>query len=258
MGFISKFNTVSWYLRRPRYYPQLFSLVKNRVFGAQKLENTRKESEQWCQERSMTTYNFFQKIAPNLQFKKVEENFPDDFAFAKSKEEASPVKMGGAGNIDLIYNLCEHIQAKKAVETGVAYGWSSLSILLSLEKRNDTLLISTDLPYAKMNNEDFVGCVVPQRLHSKWKLVRDPDRVALDTVLSEIGTLDLCHYDSDKSYAGRMFAYPKIWKALRKGGILISDDIQDNIGFKVFCERIKMEPYIISFENKFVGVMEKN
>ena len=166
--------------------------------------------------------------------------------------------MGGAGNIDLIYNLCEHIQAKKAVETGVAYGWSSLSILLSLEKRNDALLISTDLPYAKMNNEDFVGCVVPQRLHSKWKLVRDPDRVALETVLSEIGTLDLCHYDSDKSYAGRMFAYPKIWKALRKGGILISDDIQDNIGFKVFCERIKMEPYIISFENKFVGVMEKN
>ena len=30
---------------------------------------------------------------------------------------------------------------------------------------------------------------------------------------------DFCHYDSDKSYQGRMFAYNKIWKNLKKKGI---------------------------------------
>ena len=52
--------------------------------------------------------------------------------------------------------------------------------------------------------------------------------------------LDLCHYDSDKSYYGRRWAYPKLWEALKTGGIFISDDIQDNWAFKEFCVSQRM------------------
>ena len=38
--------------------------------------------------------------------------------------------------------------------------------------------------------------------------------------------IDLCHYDSHKDYDARMWAYPRLWAALRSGGIFISDDIR--------------------------------
>ncbi|MFV0281806.1 MAG: hypothetical protein ACK5JM_13735, partial [Rhodoblastus sp.] len=69
--------------------------------------------------------------------------------------------------------------ARRMVETGVAYGWSSLALLAASEDRPDSRLVSVDMPYPKMNNEAFVGIVVPERFHARWKLVRKPDRNGL-------------------------------------------------------------------------------
>ena len=76
--------------------------------------------------------------------------------------------------------------------------------------------------------------------------------------------LDLCHYDSDKYYGGRMWAYPKLWKLLREGGILISDDIENNLAFKDFSKSISKIPLIIKLPNanksykfQYIGVLIK-
>lgn len=50
-----------------------------------------------------------------------------------------PVTMGGGEGINLLYNISELIEAKTAVETGVAYGFSSLAFLLSVTKRGGQL-----------------------------------------------------------------------------------------------------------------------
>ncbi len=68
---------------------------------------------------------------------------------------------------------------------------------------------------------------------------------------------DFCHYDSDKSYQGRMFAYNKIWKNLKKKGIFLSDDISDNMAFFDFCKIKKKKPLIIKYKNKFLGLTVK-
>ena len=34
-------------------------------------------------------------------------------------------KLAGAADLELIYNICNHIKPKLIVETGVAFGWSS-------------------------------------------------------------------------------------------------------------------------------------
>ena len=68
---------------------------------------------------------------------------------------------------------------------------------------------------------------------------------------------DFCHYDSDKSYQGRILAYGKIWRNLNNKGIFISDDISDNMAFFDFCRSKKKKPFIIKYKNKFLGLIIK-
>jgi predicted O-methyltransferase YrrM len=141
----------------------------------------------------------------------------------------------------ICYTSTEYCQARRVIETGVAYGWSSLALLLSLKNRNGQL-VSTDLPYAGLDNDPYVGCVVPDELRENWKLLRGPDRQRVPEAIKLAGTLHLCHYDSDKSYSGRMWTYPRLWEALCSGGLFISDDIGDNIGFADFARSVAIGP----------------
>ena len=75
--------------------------------------------------------------------------------------------------------------------------------------------------------------------------------------LSLKDSVDLFHYDSDKSYTGRMWSSPLIWDALRKGGFFVADDINDNLAFKHFAEKVNRKPVIIEHQGKFVGVIKK-
>ena len=59
--------------------------------------------------------------------------------------DSSNANFGGKGHINLLYNLSESISAVNCIETGVAYGWSSESLLRSITKR-DGKLISIDMP----------------------------------------------------------------------------------------------------------------
>ena len=109
-----------------------------------------------------------------------------------------------------------------------------------------------------MNNEDYVGCVIPKELKQNWLLQRMPDVKGIPKAIKTFkGSIDLCHYDSDKSYTGRMFAYPLLWDALVEGGLFISDDIQDNIAFIEFCKQVKKEAIVIEHLGKYVGVIKK-
>ena len=79
--------------------------------------------------------------------------------------------------------------------------------------------------------------------------------------LSKLNDIDLCHYDSDKSYNGKMWSLPRLWKHLRPGGILVCDDASDNLAFKDFSELINVKPIIIDAYDtkvfKHVGVLIK-
>src|SRR5690606_32311972 len=114
----------------------------------------------------------------------------------------------------------------------------SLSILLALGDYPTARLYSTDMPYANMGNEDFVGIVVPPRYKEQWELFREADVSGIPKILAKVKSLDLIHYDSDKSYLGRMQTYPKLWGKLRSGGVFISDDIQDNLAFRDYAKKL--------------------
>ncbi len=220
-----------------------------------------KEAKVWCEGLSINTKEALKRITGNNTFEPIRKKYKEIFEKSKKIANECPVKMGGPGNVDLLYWISEHLSAKKVVETGVAYGWSSLAILLSIVQRENTTLISTDKPYPKRNNDDYVGCVVPDNYKSNWQIIKMTDKDALPRALKMLNTIDMCHYDSDKSYEGRIWTYPLLWKAIRSGGCFISDDINNNFAFHDFCKKLNKKPFIIETEDelgiKYVGVLIK-
>ena len=108
-----------------------------------------------------------------------------------------------------------------------------------------------------MDSDAWVGCVVPQRLRHQWRLFPMADREGLPRALREAAPVDLAHYDSDKSPKGRAFAYAAIRQALREGGILVSDDVGDNLEFRRFAEKVAREPIVVHWNGKFQGILIK-
>lgn len=226
------------------------------------LGKDRGPAERWAAARAISSDEAI-RLLTGHDAQAVETLFPQIWDGALDRATRCPVKMGGAGLANLLYHLALHVRATRVVETGVAYGFSSLALLLALRETNGRLT-SVDMPYPGRGNEQYVGCVVPEELRPLWALLRYPDSIGLPRAIKAMaGPLDLFHYDSDKQYEGRAWAYPLAWKHLRAGGLLVSDDIDDNTAFRDFAEHINVEPVVVrgagpgGAGTRFVGILRK-
>lgn len=256
----NKIKTFLWFLKRPVLYPELFRRIKSKIL-CQNTDDNREESELWCQQRAIDTDEAIRQITGSNRTIPFKEKFKHKIAEAQKILHSCPVKMGGEGNLELIYAIAEFLKAQRVIETGVAYGWSSLAILLSLKDREGSVLVSTDMPYPNRNNDKYVGCIVPADLRKNWLIFRRADREALPKAIKKLKTIDMFNYDSDKSYKGRMWVCSKLWQSLRKGGWCIIDDIGDNTAFRDFAQDVNREPIVVrspqGIPKKFTGLLVK-
>jgi predicted O-methyltransferase YrrM len=257
----SKLDTLRWYAARPSLYRELGRRILH--WNVSTTATNRKRDEErllgrkWCESCVVAPAELFEALGIPQSLDSVAALHPDIWATALQVVADCPVKMGGPANVDVLYHLARHLKVRSVIETGVASGWSSLSVLLAMGTGLGGRLISIDMPYAKLNNEQYVGCAVPASLRPNWKLVRRSDRDALGPALNELAVIDLAHYDSDKSDAGRRFAYPKLWAALRPGGVLMSDDIEDTLAFRDFAASVDRRAWVLAKEKpgNFAGVL---
>ena len=93
-----------------------------------------------------------------------------------------------------------------------------------------------------------------------WFLDIRGDDKALPEITKMMGnkTIDLFHYDSDKSYSGRVNALKILKSKLSSKTIIIFDDIQNNLHFKDFVEENKKEFQVFEFDGKFTGITGLN
>ena len=250
-------KTLWWFLRQgPNFYPTMFSLIIRKFLPFKDSPEHKEIENSWCKKNIISLSECIKKY----QLLNVEETlFSSEYVEkVKGRLKNSESDFGGQGHVELLYTVCESIQATSVIETGVAYGWSSAAILKSLCKRSGKL-ISVDMPMMKQTDYHLIGTAVPMDHHKYWTLLREPDKFGLRKAIKQHGdTFDIAHYDSDKSYYGRKWSQPLIWKYLRKGGIFISDDIEDNSAFREFVESNKLDFSIIEFEGKYVGIIKKN
>lgn len=117
---------------------------------------------------------------------------------------------------------------------------------------------SSDFPYFRIRDpERFIGVVVPQALRSRWTLLIKGDGVNVPQILGEVESIDILHYDSDKSYSGRQMVMAETLPRMSKGGIVIMDDIQDNPHFHDFVKEQGFSEYkVIAYEGKFIGYIQ--
>jgi predicted O-methyltransferase YrrM len=251
-------RTTLWFVERPPFWPHAAALAARKFRSTRDTPTERRAATAWAEDRAVDVRSALTAVgiaATGNDVPRLPRALRDE---AQALADSASVAMGGPGDIDLLYAAVLLSGAERVVETGVAYGWSSLAILAALEAAGKGSLASVDMPYPLLDNEAFVGVAVPQRFRARWTLVRRPDRFGLKSALAGFGgRIDLCHYDSDKSFGGRRYGYRLMWNALRPGGLFISDDIQDNLAFKEFVEEQGCVFAVTRYEGKYVGIARK-
>lgn len=254
----NKFKAYYYYLINHNSRKYFFILISRKIFNLFIRSNISKIKNDfiltWCERNKISEKEFYLKIhlkKPRNFFEKEKEYYN----FAKLKQKKLNYKMGGMAHLNLIYNLILYLKPKKILETGVAFGWSTLVLILSKQKNSN--LTSIDLSYPTKNSEKLVGGAIPSNLKNKFTLLMGIDNYYLKKFCKQKKTYDFIHYDSDKSYDGRKKNYDLIWKLLDKNGCFISDDISDNSAFYEFISLKKLKFYSLKLNNKFVGVIFK-
>lgn len=259
---IKKIKTATSYTLQPHTYPFLRRLIKSKITGESlSLNRTSEQATEWCKRRTVQPDVALQQLCNQQSTVLLKDEFAEVIAEAEDRVSSRPQQMGGGRHLDLVYNLCEAFKAHSILETSVAYGWSSLAMFLSLNNRAGSRLISTNLHYSRYEDDSYVGCAVLENLRENWTLIKEADETALPKALAMMPVFDLCHYDSDKTYSGRMWAYSLLWQALKIDGCFVSDDIHDNLAFAHFCRMLRQEPTVVevpaSAGKKYVGILVK-
>ena len=235
--------------------PQRLRVVAKKVLARlseRQDEDANAQVRSWCAERSRDYATWAADLDPALW--EEASQFARDFeAGARAKLEAAKIHFGGGGAYALLYFLVRRHQPEFMVETGVAAGWSSAAVLTAMERNGKGHLWSSDFPYFRQAGAaDEIGLLVPQELRKRWTLLIDGDEVNLRRIMQEVPRIDLFHYDSDKTYKGRTFAFSTVQPKLAKDAVIIFDDVQDNAHF-----RDMSRPDAIVFEErgKYLGVL---
>jgi len=153
----------------------------------------------------------------------------------------------------LLYSLARSSRPEVVVETGTNLGVSTFFLLKAFHENGKGQLFSIDLPRAQyllgqMAHEDYLppglspGCVVPPSLRSRWSLTLGNAKTELPKLLSSLDGVDMFLHDSEHTYDHMMFEFKNVWQKLRKGGLLVSDDVYCNSSFQDFCEEVDREP----------------
>ena len=142
-----------------------------------------------------------------------------------------------------IYFFVRCMEPGTMVETGVAHGVSSWSILNAMHKNGTGRLFSIDLPnldtkkvYNVENFKAEPGWVVPEVLRTRWELQLGSATELLPALLQRLGEIDIFFHDSDHSYEHMKFEFQTALPYLRHGGLLMSDDIHHHRAFEEAVE----------------------
>ena len=269
---MKKISKLFWFLNKPEYFFVLFEILKNKFFLKEK---DKVHSLQICKKKNIShnlfkknfflnkkNYNLSKHIDYNHCYKIVKKNrgmLDGAQNFGQKKTNISIknfISKSGASNIELLFEIIRNERPKNIIETGVAYGWSSYAILLAIRENKFGKLLSIDLPYPLLNEKKNIGILVPKKMKKNWKILFCRDKIGIVKAIKKFNyKIDLFHYDSDKNYNAKLNNLKNIWKYIQPNGIVICDDINDNLAFFDFIRIIKKKYYVVKTGNKFLGIV---
>lgn len=161
----------------------------------------------------------------------------------------------GPRYLEFLRRLIEDFNGAIVVETGIAHGHSTRIILeAQASLRSQDAEVRTHLHSLDVDRRTQWPDLATNP-HWTFHLV-DASR-DIDDILAEIGEMDVFIHDSDHSYRHQIKEYEAAWLHLKPGGFLVSDDVSWSNAFIDFCQRIGLQPVILSEAPKVAGVVQK-
>jgi predicted O-methyltransferase YrrM len=157
-----------------------------------------------------------------------------------------------------LYILCKIVKPKTVVETGVAYGLSSMYILQALFENKKGTLYSIDSIFSPWQSKKMIGSAIPIHLCDNWKFIFGSSSDKLKDTLDSLDSLDIFFHDSLHTYKNMKFEFETAWPLLNKNGFLVSDDISGNNAFYDFYSKMNLESFVLpQNEKSFLGIIKK-
>ncbi|HEY3725347.1 MAG TPA: class I SAM-dependent methyltransferase [Acidimicrobiia bacterium] len=234
---------------RPHYLP-----VMARKVAARLKPSHRDEAVEWAGAHVESLAGFAAALDPDL-WAEAQAWAADFRVVAQARLDEHAVPLRGGGHYQLVHFLVRYRRPRVVLETGVAAGYTSQAILAAMDKNGEGTLYSSDFPYFRLDApERYVGCLVDDAYKPHWHLGLNGDRANLAEFLPDIDTIDLVHYDSDKSVEGRAFVMEAIRTRLSPEAVLVMDDIDDNTFFRDWVQQSGTEFRVFGGGRKFVGL----
>lgn len=144
------------------------------------------------------------------------------------------------------------------VETGVALGFTTATVLRAMHDEEHGRLYSIDLPALQYDPGDPVGRAVPEGLKDRWELQLGDSRDLLGPLAARVAPIDVFLHDALHTYASQLREYRTVWPHLRPGGLLLSDDV-GNPAFVEFARSVGARPRLVTGPSRdtAVGLLRK-
>lgn len=150
----------------------------------------------------------------------------------------------GQERLEILYACVRIFKPKIMIETGVAGGSTSFTILSAMEKNGFGKLYSIDLDdpnYDTRLSNYKIGWIVPDQLKENWTLILGDSKVELPKLLDNLKNIDIFFHDSDHSYEHMMFEFNTVWNHLSEKKVIFSDDINKNNSFDEFISKKNLD-----------------
>ena len=175
----------------------------------------------------------------------------------RDAKEGSPAWDACSPLLRLAGALTLLLKPNVVVETGVARGYSSRTILAVMERNGSGRLYSVDLPPLEVKEDEFVGQAIPLEFRHRWDLTIGPSRQVLGSLVRRVAPVDLSLHDADHTYPSQLLEYRTVWPYLRPGGVLLSDDV-GNRAFLDFADEVAAPAFLVPRHgNTAIGLMQK-
>jgi predicted O-methyltransferase YrrM len=150
--------------------------------------------------------------------------------------------------------VTRHLRPSNVVETGVARGITSRFILQALERNESGHLWSVDLPHADTARHDQIGSAVPNNLRVRWTLLLGSSRRHLPELVDRLESIDMFVHDSLHTGRNVRFELERVWDRLRPGGIIIVDDVNENLAFQSFVKKKALNRWVVGARLRGMGL----
>lgn len=146
----------------------------------------------------------------------------------------------------LCYVLCRALEPETVLETGVAYGVTSATILAALHKNQKGSLHSIDLPPIGDRAGRYIGFIVPNGYKYRWHLHRGSSRRLLPTLLDGgLRQVDFFVHDSGNVFAALKMALETVWPHLAPHGAIVVNNIGRNTAFAEFVKAKNIDRWFV-------------